>query len=244
MVQPAILNSEAHKNVKIKLGRGAEFGEAVHMVPVTARELQSLAVEYPIFFIKNSETEQYELNVMLGFEAGENLLLDGDQWDAQYLPLHVLRQPFMIARQKKSPESEETEVVISLDMDSPRVNETDGVALFNEDGSPAPVIEDIDRILSDLMKGNEQTKLFIDTLTELDLIEAANLDINFSQEDQRRYQGCFTVSAEKLRALKGEQLENFHSRGYLEACHIMMASVRNMNKLIAKKNARTAAAAA
>ena len=85
------LNSNAHRDLRVIVKRGAEFGENTHLVPVVADELRSLVLEYPVIFVKDQESGRFNMCAMLGFEKGENLFLDGEEWDAiDDLPgLHV-----------------------------------------------------------------------------------------------------------------------------------------------------------
>ncbi|NHN38379.1 SapC family protein [Pseudomaricurvus alcaniphilus] len=236
MARPEMLSLEAHKNTRIITARGAAYGDNVHMVPVTARELPRLVVDFPVVMIKNNETGQFELTVLLGFEPGENLYLEDDKWTTRYIPLHLQRQPFMVGFQtRKGDDPGAKNAVMSLDMDSNRVSTTEGEPLFLEDGKKSPLLERMDGILSELMSGTELTKVFLAKILELELIEPAQMDVTFPSGKKMRYDGVYTVNAEKLAALEGEQLQELHKRGFLQACHIMMASLGQFNKLIARK---------
>ena len=41
---------------------------------------------------------------MFGVEEGENLFLDEKGWNASYIPLNIMRQPFLIGFQEKTQE--------------------------------------------------------------------------------------------------------------------------------------------
>lgn len=239
MVNQVSLNSETHRNVRVNTSRGAEFGENVHIVPVIADELRSLVLDYPVCMIKDPETGQFSLSVLLGFEPGENLYLDGDDWSASYVPLHVRRQPFMVGfsldeNGQRIPDS----AVISIDMDNPRVQDEKGEALFKEDGSSTEYLDGVSNLLFGLMNGIESTKVFVETLVEHDLVEAAQINITFADGEQKTYDGIYTVHDEKLSELEGEVLQSLHERGFLQASYLLLASMGHIQKLIQLKNAR------
>lgn len=242
MANPVALNRDAHQNLRVITSRGARFGENVHIVPVVADELGSLVLDYPVCLVKNQETGQFGLSALLGFEPGENLYLQGDQWDAGYVPLHVRRQPFMLGFSSPDGEGRKQEnALITIDLDSKRVQETEGESLFADDGIPTSYLQNIQNLLAGLMAGNESTKAFIDSLSEHELIEPALLNITFADGEQKRYEGIYTVSDQKLAELTGDTLQELHVRGYLQASYLLIASLGHVTKLISRKNVRRTA---
>lgn len=236
MVNPVALHNKTHRNTRVITIRSAEFGENIHFVPVLGDELRHLVLDYPVCFMKDPETGQFGLFALMGFEPGQNLYLQGERWNATYVPLHIRRQPFMVAR---PPEGSSGKAVISLDMDSPRVQELSGEALFNEDGSNTPYLDQVIQIMSALIAGTDSTSAFVDTVAGLDLIEATQLDITFADGEKKRFEGLYTISAEKMRELSGDDLEQLHKRGFLEACTLITASMGQVQHLIDLRNARS-----
>jgi hypothetical protein len=57
--------------------------------------------------------------VLFGFQDGENLFLKADGWDAPEIPLMIERQPFLIGRNGE-------EMLVHVDLDSPRVRPCGG----------------------------------------------------------------------------------------------------------------------
>lgn len=244
MANPVQLSYEMHHRLRVITARGAEFGENVHIVPVIADEMVRLVLEYAVCLIKDPETGQFNLSVLLGFEPGENLYLNGDQWDASYVPLHVRRQPFMVGYASATAgDGEPGQAVVTVDLDSKRVQQSEGELLFREDGSNTPFLDDINKLLAALMSGIDSTKAFIDALADNDLIEAAQIKITFADGEQKSYDGIYTVNDEKLAELKGDALQDMHARGFLQASSLLMVSLGHVTNLISRKNARHAAAA-
>ncbi len=242
MADNVMLSSDRHRGIRVITSRGADYGENVHFVPVIADELSSLVLEYPTCLIKNDDTGRFGLHAMLGFEPGENLFLNGDVWEGTYIPLHIRRQPFMVAltgEEGEEPTPETT--VITIDMDSKRVQESEGEALFNEDGSWTPYLQGVSELLSGLVPGLMRTDAFIAALEEHDLIEPAQLTVTFAGGEQRRFEGIYTVSEKKLGELEGDTLKDLQNKGYLQASYLMLASIGHVQKLIDRKYALSAA---
>jgi hypothetical protein len=238
---PVILNNNTHRNLRVNISRGAEFGEKIHIVPVIGDELSKLALDFQVYIMKNQDTGNYSLNALMGLEPGENLYLQGEHWAASHLPLHMRRQPFLLAfTNEEKQTTEDNEAHIAIDMDNKRVNESQGQAIFNEDGSKTPYLEDTMRVLELLAKGIESTEAFISILVEHDLIESTQLNITFANGEKQSLQGIYALNAEKLDELKGEVVAELHSRGFLQACYLMVASMGQVAKMIKMKNATLA----
>lgn len=234
-----ILDKNKHKNTRILTGRGAEFGENIHLVPVVCEELNKLVLEYPVCLIKNNDTGQFGLQALLGFEVGENLFLHGNEWSANYIPLHIKRQPFMVgvnAEENKQPTPDNT--VITINTASARVQETSGELIFDESGNITPFMQEMNNCLSTLVNGIINTEAFIKTLSEHNLIESIQLTVNFMDSEERRFDGIYTLNEEKLKQLSPDVLETLNSKGYLQACYLLLASIGQTQKLISLKRQR------
>lgn len=243
MVKPVLLSNETHNDVKIITDRSAEYGDGVHVVPVLATEISGLALDYPVCFIKDPETGQFQLNVLLGFDAGENLYLDDAGWSSTYIPVHIRRQPFLVGFAASNENEAASSAMISLDMDSRRISKDRGEALFNVDGSKTPFLEGIEQLLGDVLRGDEASRFFIKTLAEADLIEPVKLEVEFEDHQKKTYEGVYTISDVKLSGLKGTLLENLNANGMLQICHQMIGSMGHVRKLVRWKNSKLEQAA-
>ncbi|WP_096085531.1 SapC family protein [Agaribacterium haliotis] len=232
-----VLDAGKHSQLKVITGRGAEFGENVHFVPVVADELRSLVLDYPIVLMKDEQTGQFSLFALLGFEPGENLYLNGRQWSASYLPLHVRRQPFVISYASDAA-GDKKSAALSIDLSSQRVQNDMGELLFNGDGSPSPYLTQINQLLAKLVGGMDISQRFVQSLAELDLIEPAQINVAFVNGEEKSYDGLYTVHEENLQALEQSKLAELHSKGFLQAAYLMLASMGQISKLIEMKNQR------
>lgn len=239
MVSPTVLNHQTHRGLRVRTGRGAQYGENVQIVPVLADELQRVALEYPVFLTKDADTGRFGLCALLGFEAEENLFLDGGDWDANYIPVHIRRQPFMVGYAADTDSSGGDSPIITIDMDSKRVQTADGEALFDKNGNRTPFLTGIEGMLARLISAASLTELMLEKLADFDLIESAHLDVTLPGGEKTRLEGLYTVSDEKLAESQGDVLEFLHQRGFLRACHLMLASIGNVQELINRKSVQS-----
>ncbi|HSG52685.1 MAG TPA: SapC family protein, partial [Rheinheimera sp.] len=81
------LTKEQHAATKINNNNAFSHISDEHMLPVVVHEFVSAGAEFPIVFIKTGET--YQPVAMLGLSAKQNLFLQGDKWQALYVPRAV-----------------------------------------------------------------------------------------------------------------------------------------------------------
>ena len=129
----------------------------------------------------------------------------------------------------------EKNTMISINLDSSRVQEDRGELLFDENGDLTPYMNEINALLGGLVNGIIQTDNFIHMLSALDLIEPIQLTVTFKDKEEKRFDGLFSINATKLAALDADNIKSLHEKGYLQACYLIMASMGNVQKLISLK---------
>ena len=232
-----LLNNVDHKNLRVITDRSAEYGDNQWFAPTFAHEFRNLQSHYPIVFTKNPETGQFQAVALLGFEVDENLYLTDEGWDAMYIPLSIVRQPFLIGFQQNNEEGvTSVEPVISVNMDSPRISETQGEPVFLEHGGNSEYLEQINSLLKIVHEGHERNQDFVDMLLGMDLLESFVLDVELNDGSEHGMSGFYTINETSLRGLTGDDLVILNNNGYLEAVYMAIASLANISTLVEKKN--------
>jgi hypothetical protein len=232
-----LLNNVDHKDLKVIIDRSAELGDNVWYAVTFPNEFKNLQRHYPVFFIKNPDDGEFQAVAMFGVEEGENLFLDENGWNASYIPLNIMRQPFLIGFQEQDQGGEtRREPVVTVDMDSPRINSELGEPVFLEHGGNSDYLENINSILNVLFVGMRTTRPFFATLEDLNLLESFVLDAQLSDGSEHRLAGFYTINEDVLGELDGEHLEMLNQKGYLEAIYMVIASMTNLPLLLEKKN--------
>jgi len=239
MTNQQILDNIAHKNLRIITERSAWYGDDIAGTLVFPLEFRRLQAEYAIAFQKNADTGYFEPLALFGLDEGQNLYLDSSGWDASYIPLSMQRQPFFIGFATATEDGVPVEKpVVHVDMDSPRVSETDGVAVFLEHGGQSPYLEQINSVLLAIHEGYDQCKRLSDVLAALELLEPFEMEYELKDGTRKKLGGLYTLHEETLNALNAASLEQLHRDGFLEAVYMVMASTANFRTLIERKNQR------
>ena len=170
MTNHVLLNNVDHKDLKVITTRSAEYGDNVQCATTFSWEFRSIQAHYPVFFTKNAGTEEFAAVAMFGFEDKENLFLNDTGWDANYIPLSIRREPFLIGFQQSADASSgDKEPVIHVNMDSPRLSESDGEAVFLAHGGISPYLEQTNSILNTINEGYAVHELFVKELFVIEL---------------------------------------------------------------------------
>jgi hypothetical protein len=235
MPNHALLNNVEHKQLRIVTARGAAWGDALMSALTFPAEFRELQGHYPIVFAKNGDGTSFDPIALFGFQQGENLFLGAGKngWDAPYIPLTVERQPFLIGRPA---DGAEDQLLIHVDLDSPRLSTLEGEPLFLSYGGSTEYLERVSRVLRSIHDGLETSKSFIEALLHLELLESFVLDIELDDGSQNRLAGFYTINEERLASLKADQLARLHEAGYLQAIYMAVASLSQFRGLIERKN--------
>ncbi len=222
------LDNVAHRELKIDSKKIESMAREERMIPVVISEFLNLSLQYPVVFTKNVETGQFTAVAVLGFEEGENLFFVNGRWEGIYQPLNLVRQPFFLTRKNN-------EVVMCIDIDSPVVSRYEGQRIFDEEGGETDLLESVKSVLAELNISDVQTKSFIQTLLEYELIRSISLDIKLANDEKLKIQGIYTIDEEKLGSLNENHLFDLHSKNYLKPIYAMLVSLGHAYTLASKK---------
>lgn len=238
MANHQMLDNVTHKNLRIITTRSATYGDKVASTGIFPSEFRRAQAEYPIVFRKSASADHFEPTAMTGLADGENLFLDDAGWHARYIPLTIERQPFLIGFQSRTEGSGPVEEpVVNIDMDHPRVSETEGEMVFLEHGGISPYLEHINSVLKAIHAGHDYNQHFSKALVEHELLEPFTLEVELKDHTKYKLAGFHTIHVEKLNALDAEALAGLHAQGYLENIYMVIASIANFSALIERKNA-------
>lgn len=240
MVNKVMVNKSL-SDTRVITRRGAEFGDNVHVTEAVPAEFSSLAGFYPILITRTSDEGPYAFIAMLGLEAGENLYLDGDRWDAGYIPLSIRRQPFTLLQRdiRKEDGSIASAPGLAIDLDSPRISrDGEGEALMDSDGTPSEWFRQINAIMQTLVNGFDRARDMLQRLDQLGLIKPLNYGVTGVDGRSRKLEGLYGIDEQRLREVSDDVVIELHRKGYLDCLYCMRASLGHIGRLAQLKNRR------
>lgn len=224
------LNKEAHKDVKIKSLTHVEDLAGQHALGVVVQEFALAGSQYPIAFVKD-QSEGYFPVAVLGLEQGVNLFVNEEnKWDGMYMPARYTHKPFSVI---PNPE-DKTLYGIAINMDSEVISDSEGDALFNEDGSESEYLEKRKTALMSYVENEQMTKAFVDVLIKYDLLSAQNINVKV-QGKEYVLNGLHIVDEKKLNELSDEDFVTIRKRGFLGPIFAHLGSMHQVNNLIRRQ---------
>jgi len=235
MTRHAVLDSNVHRDVRVRTGVSPEFGDGVMACLTVPSEFRRVQNEFPILFRRDLDRGQFSALALFGFENGENLFVEEEQWTARYRPLALSIQPFLVGRSAAGDEAE-----VHVDLDHPRIAGAgdEGVRAFDDDGRPTEYLEAVIAGLDELDQGYRGIGDFFAALQRYELLEPFALDVELRDGSKHRLVGYHLIDEEKLRALEPGAVAELHSAGYLMPIFMAVASLSNISSLVARKNQR------
>ncbi|WP_343731789.1 SapC family protein [Duganella sp.] len=230
MPNPVLLNNLEHRDLRVITRRGADLGDQVMSAVTFPSEFRDVQACYPIVFRKTVDGLGFEPIALFGFQEGENLFLQGQRWDAPYVPMMIERQPFLIGVSGE-------ELMVNVDLDHPRVSRTEGQEVFKPHGGTTEFLEQANSLLFTIHQGMQSLQGFLSALLEHELLESFVLDVELNDGSQNRLVGFYTINEDRLQGLSGEAIVKLHQANYLQAIYLVLASLSNFRALIDRKNA-------
>lgn len=228
MATHVLLNNIDHRDLRVETGHGASLGDDVMFALTFPAEFRNVQANYPIVFSKTPGGEFQPL-ALFGFKEGQNLFLDGERWDATYIPMMIQRQPFLIG-------ASADELMMHIDLDNPRVNRDRGEALFLPHGGTSEYLEQVNSTLLALHHRLQANPAFIAALLKHQLLEPFVLDIELDDGSENRLSGFYAINEERLRELDDGAVLALARGDHLEPIYMMLASVTRFRNLIDRVN--------
>jgi hypothetical protein len=221
------LNKHQHGNKKLKNIKGFSFAKDFHVASIMVHEFGRASAIYPLVFIEDKAHDQFRPVCLLGLEDGKNQFIDEEsKWQASYVPAIIRRYPFALARGLQ-----EDQYTICIDEESEIVNEEEGVALFNEDGSPSDILDNIKRYLGELHQMETVTTDFCKFMTHNNLFAPMNMRVR-KNDNVQNITGCYVINEERLNNLSDECFLELRSKRYLPAIYAHMTSLAQIERLM------------
>lgn len=227
---PIALNSETHRNLKIKPSDdGFRFSGKTNSVLLAGIEFPEACKHFPIVFAKVAEERVLPV-ALLGFRDLENLFIDaGGQWKSDYVPAYIRRYPFVLATAGAG-----SQLTVCIDESYPGFGADEGQPLFNEKGESTDYLKGVLGFLQDYQAQLDRTDRFLAALRDCDLLTDVSANVNLPGGEKFSIAGLMMVDERKLQALPEAQILRLFRSGDLAWIHCHLISMSNFNRLPGK----------
>ncbi len=243
MGQHVLLNNVDHHDLRLIMRHGSAFGDSVNQALVLPSEYQEIQRHYPIFF-RRTEEGGFKSVALLGFDKDENLFLNGDQWNAAYVPAMHRISPFLIGQPKAAPGQElpaDAEAMILVDPDHVRISRSEGEVLFLGQGGNSPVLNHVTQVLQQVYAGAQVSDHMFQAFLDAGLLAPIEIEVKINERQSFILNDMLTISRDALRSLDGADLQVLNQAGFLALAFHVVSSMGNLSHMIDLKNGRAAA---
>ena len=219
-----------HKDLKVKQIDNFNFVKDIHLASVMVHEFSRAAATYPIVFLEDKENDKFRPVVMLGLEEGENLFIQEGKWNASYIPAIVRRYPFALSKT-----AEGDKFVICIDEESEFVNEEDGEAIFNEDGSASEVMDRVKKYLTELQQMDIFTDEFCEYMKAENMFTPLNMKVRVGNEI-KNVGGAYVINEERFNSFNDEKFLELRNKKYIPVIYSHLSSLAQIERLLGFKD--------
>lgn len=228
MVSPVVLSNEKH--AKLRVIESADYSQhkKEHLVRITVQDFFVLSSEFPLVFVKENGQDMFVPVAVMGLKEGKNLYCQTDQWQAHVVPANFNNYPFRMVRIEEGSD----QLALLVDEDSPRLSETDGIPLFNEEGEKTEYLEKKIEILLKNARLTAQTESICKILADKDLLMTKQLQLQHRPDSQRyNIDGIYTIDEEKLNALSDEDFLDLKKQGLIPLIYAHLCSLQQFRRV-------------
>lgn len=224
------LDPAQHGDLKLKKLSDYSYMKGQHVIPVVVHEFMQAGAEYPVVFVKNSDSGQFIPVAMMGLKPEENFFASADGWAGLYIPARVRTHPFHLMR---NPHNHE-QLMVAVDENSAVVSREEGDALFSEDGGESETLVRCKKELTDYFESGQLTENFTGLLLQLDLLVPRSLSLEIKDE-KVTLDGVYVIDETKLNGLSDEVFSDLRKRGFLPLIYAQMISLHQVRRLASIK---------
>ena len=229
--QPAALENDRHRALKLKVPiTDWSIARDLNALFLAAVEFADACKEFPIVFVRAGQeadgSDQIAPIAVLGLKQNENLFLAGERWRGHYMPAVLRLYPFCIGR------LDEQRFAVCVDAAFAGANEVEGQPLFEADGKPAALLQDMQKTLETLDAEVQRTRAVGARLAQLGVLTEMRFDATLPDGSKHTVDGFLTVDEKKVQELKDEVVLELHKSGLLGLIHMHWVSLGNMRRLL------------
>jgi len=221
------LHHQQHATLKVQDNKDFSRFKEQHLIPIVVQDFIPLASEFPIVFVKNTETGQFTAVAMMGIKPNINVYCQTPNWPAEVIPSSFFNYPLSIVRQKEDDDN----CFVCIDSDSAMVSKDQGQALFDEKGEQTDYLKARTEHLLNLAERHEQTNNIMQYFANKKLLTLKSLNLNLGGEEKLALNGLYVIDEKRLEALPDDEFNELRKKGLLPLIYAHLSSMHQIARL-------------
>lgn len=231
------ISKSQHLNLRWRRLPKYTFAENSALAQLVVQELPKAILTRPVAFVVSGEG--FMPAAVQGLESGQNVFVNKEgRWRGGYLPATYRGYPFALAR------TEDGQRVLCGDVEGEHLGEnTEGEALFDEEGEPSKGIQEVLDFLVKIQDDRERTEQICAVLQRNGLIKPWVVEVR-RESGVLNIEGLFCIDEAALNSLELPALDEVRKAGGLPIAYMQLLSMQHIEGLALAAQAQTNAIAA
>lgn len=221
-----IINQEQHRGCFVKVDKNHGHAECMHVVKLLPQEVAKAATEFPICFMRSSDTEPLQMVAIMGLEKGHNAYFADERLNTIYVPLNIARASFSLAKT-----SQESPVYLAVKHTALNT-EGLGEKLFDDNGEASAFLTAKQSMLQAIAAQEELAEQLVTTLTDLGLLVEFDFKYDLGNGQKKRIPGLYSVDKALLKSLDDETKLSLVNNGLLEVIYSHLLSLGQFQRVV------------
>ena len=219
-----VLDKTKHKDLKVKGMSDLFFAKDLNFIPMIAGEVELVSKSFPVVF---SGGENPSLIAITSLGGGCLAINSEGKWIDSYVPSFLRRYPFSLA----STQDNVNQKVILIDEDSSLFSQSEGNALFDENGEQSETLGHAIKFLQSYDNNNIVTQNVAKLISKNGILEEREISVGEGEEKKVLVKGFLVVNKEKLNELSDDVLASWVRNGIINLIEAHLKSLENIQKL-------------
>jgi len=199
-----------------------DFAKSVDFIPITFSEVKQLCCHFPIVIAENSDTAALAILAKGVGGRGVTAIKENGSFAGKYIPAFLRRYPFAWIK-----EGEDETLHLGYESESGCFDAPTGKRLFDDEGNPAKILEQILELMSGIEKEMKITQNILHTLKEREIIQPVNFIVG--EGDEAKKVSYFSaINREKLIEQDDDFLLTTLKNGWMEMIELHLLSLRHL----------------
>jgi hypothetical protein len=225
------LHHQTHATLKVNNDNDFTRFKEQHLIPVVIQDFIPLASEFPIVFVKNTETGRFTAVAMMGIKPNINLYCQTPTWPAEVVPTSFFNYPLSLAKQNEH----DDDCYVCIDTESAQVNEETGHPLFDDKGEQTDYLKARTEHLLNVAQSHEQTANIMQYFASKKLLTLKTLNLNLGGDQSFNLDGLYVIDEKKLGTLADDEFNELRSKGLLPIIYAHLSSMHQIARLAKKQ---------
>ncbi|GAB5500958.1 MAG: SapC family protein [Pseudohongiellaceae bacterium] len=227
------LQNDKHANLKVRASNDFRRFNDQHLIPIVIQDFFGLASEFPLVFVASQKDGNLVPVAMMGLREGVNLYCQEESYPAQVVPLGFTTAPFSLT----AADPQGDQFALLIDEESPLVSETEGEALFSEQGERTAYLQERLDAIERISQQSNQTRTVCKLLNDLNLLKTKQLQLRMGPDaPSYNIDGIYTVDEQALNALSDEQYLDLRKKGVIPLIYAHLASLQQVRRILKKQD--------